>query len=155
MRPLTTLHVPGVQNAMTDIPSRSFGSVTKWHCKTDAELLHLFNSTFPLPEQACWTVYDPSSEITTRVLSVLRTKRIVMEEWRRLPRRGRNTTPIGAPSSHLWKWTLRYRLSPTTIGPDASAALRRSNEMASMVAENRSKLALPLERSQPLDRRSC
>ena len=99
--PLTTLHVPGVQNAMTDIPLRSLGSVKKWHCKTDAELLHLFNSTSPLPKQACWTVYSPSSEITTKVLSVLRTKRIVMKEWRRLPRRGRNTTPIGARSLHL------------------------------------------------------
>ena len=29
--PLTTLHIAGDQNSMTDIPSRSFGSEAKWH----------------------------------------------------------------------------------------------------------------------------
>ena len=47
--PITALHVPGKQNAMTDIPSRSFGSVPQWHCKTDTDLLTLFNAKFPLP----------------------------------------------------------------------------------------------------------
>ena len=153
--PLTTLHVPGVQNTMTDILSQSFGSVKKWHCKTDAEPLHLFNSTFPLPKQACWTVYNLSSEITTKVLSVLQTKRIVMEEWRRLPRQGRDTTPIGVCLSHLWEWTLHNRLPPTITGSDASVDSRRSSELASTVEENRSKLALSLARSRPLDKRFC
>ena len=71
--PLTPLHIRGIHNAMTDIPSRSFGSEKKWHCKTDAELLKLFNSSFPLPQQASWTVYRPSIEIFMKVLSVLRT----------------------------------------------------------------------------------
>jgi len=30
---LTPLHIAGVENAITDIPSRSFGSVNKWHRK--------------------------------------------------------------------------------------------------------------------------
>jgi hypothetical protein len=33
--PLTTLHIEGAQNAMTDIPSRSFGGIHKWFCATD------------------------------------------------------------------------------------------------------------------------
>lgn len=37
--PLTPLHIQGVQNPMTDIPSRSWGSKPKWHCKTDNDLL--------------------------------------------------------------------------------------------------------------------
>ena len=152
--PLTTLHVKGTENAMTDIPSRSWGSVPKWHCKTCDDLLHLFNKTFPLPEQASWTVYSPSKEITMRVLSVLRTKRIGMDEWRRLPKRGRNTTEIGVPLSHLWEWTLRYRLPPISTKCDASADLQRSSELASMVEENKSKLEQSLARSRPLARRS-
>eukprot|EP00956_Cyclotella_meneghiniana_P038214 scaffold150186_cov46-Cyclotella_meneghiniana.AAC.1 len=36
--PLSTLHIPGDKNAMTDIPSRSFGSVPKWKCESDTEL---------------------------------------------------------------------------------------------------------------------
>ena len=39
--PLTPLHIAGVDNAMTDIPSRSFGSEPKWHCKTHSDLLTL------------------------------------------------------------------------------------------------------------------
>ena len=41
--PLTPMHIAGVENAMTDIPSRSFGSEPKWHYKNDSDLLHLFN----------------------------------------------------------------------------------------------------------------
>ena len=80
--PLTQLHIAGVQNAMTDIPSRSFGSENKWHCKNDAELLNLFNSQFPLPNQASWSVYRPSKGIYMRVLSVLQMQVTSMDEWR-------------------------------------------------------------------------
>ena len=45
--PLATLHIAGVQNSITDIPSYLFGSNPQWHCKTDADLLKLFNQTFP------------------------------------------------------------------------------------------------------------
>ena len=31
--PLTTLHISGEENSMTDIPSRSFGSNIAWFCK--------------------------------------------------------------------------------------------------------------------------
>jgi hypothetical protein len=55
--PLTTLHIEGKKNAMTDIPSRSFGSVLKWFCRTDKDLLTLFNATFPFPDQNTWTVF--------------------------------------------------------------------------------------------------
>ncbi|KAL7449446.1 hypothetical protein ACHAXS_000201, partial [Conticribra weissflogii] len=30
--PLIPLHISGTSNQMTDIPSRSFDSVKKWHC---------------------------------------------------------------------------------------------------------------------------
>ncbi len=53
--PLIPLHIAGVDNAMTDIPSRSFGCEPKWHCRTDKQFLTLFNSTFPLPMQDSWT----------------------------------------------------------------------------------------------------
>jgi hypothetical protein len=40
--PITTLHIVGNQNQMTDIPSCSFGSKSKWHFKTDEGLLTFF-----------------------------------------------------------------------------------------------------------------
>ena len=40
---ITTLHIAGDQNSMTDIPSRSFGSEHKWHFKLEHDLLTFFN----------------------------------------------------------------------------------------------------------------
>lgn len=45
--PLHPLHIAGRDNAITDVPSRSFGSEPLWHCKSDAELLTLFNTFSP------------------------------------------------------------------------------------------------------------
>jgi len=47
--PITPLHIAGEENSMTDIPSRSFGSEPKWHCKSNTNLLILFNNLFPFP----------------------------------------------------------------------------------------------------------
>jgi hypothetical protein len=82
------LHIAGQENAMTDIPSRSFGSEKCWYCKNDDELLILFNATYPLPEQNCWTVFQISFAIRMRVISVLRMQAFGMAEWRRLPKLG-------------------------------------------------------------------
>jgi len=46
-----TAHLKGDHNAITDIPSRSFGSNPEGHFKTHAELLTFFNARFPLPQQ--------------------------------------------------------------------------------------------------------
>jgi len=151
--PLTTLHVPGKENAMTDIPSRSFGSEPKWHCKTDADLLDLFNKTFPLPQQNSWTVFSPSNDLCMKVLSVLRMKRMPMDEWRRLPKRGKHTGKIGNPLSHLWEWTLNYRVLPSNSGCGVSQDLQLSSERAIMVEVETSKLARSLALSRPLARR--
>jgi hypothetical protein len=93
--PLTPLYIPGKKNAMTDIPSRSFGSEAKRHCETDKELLTLFNSYFPLQNQSSWTVYRPSSGITSRIMSALQREVLKMGEWRRLPRPGKHIGEIG------------------------------------------------------------
>ena len=79
--PLATLHIPGKQNAMTDIPSRSFESEQKWHSKSEDDFLTLFNNSFPLPNQNSWTAYRPSNTLFTRALSVLLMQPITMEEW--------------------------------------------------------------------------
>jgi hypothetical protein len=48
---ITTLHIAGDQNSMTDIPSRSFGSEHKRHFKSEHDLLTFFNCNFTLPSQ--------------------------------------------------------------------------------------------------------
>jgi hypothetical protein len=69
---ITTLHIAGDQNSMTEIPSRLFGSEHKWHFNSEHDLLIFFNCHFMLPLQDSWTVCQPTSAIATRVICVLR-----------------------------------------------------------------------------------
>ncbi len=80
--PLTTLHIAWDQNTMTDIPSRSFGSEPNWHFKTEQDLLTFFNATFPLPHKNFWNVCQPTSKITMRMISILRTVPLTLDDWR-------------------------------------------------------------------------
>ena len=152
--PLTPLHIAGVQNAMTDIPSRSFGQPKKWHCETYTELLTLFSEKFPLPNQQCWTVYQVSSEISTRILSVLRMKHSTLEEWRRLPSHGKHIGDVGVPTSKLWEWTLSSRVPRSKNGSEACQDSQEWSELvASTVTEGRHELQRSVALSQPLERR--
>jgi len=152
--PLTALHIPGKQNAMTDIPSRSWGSNPKWHCKDDTDLLALFNTTFPLPSQASWTVFHPTNAICMKILSVLRMKAISMEEWRQPGKIGKHIGTIGVPTSHLWEWTLSYRTNPSSSDSEPSPDSQACRERDTMVRENKCRLEQSLARSRPLARRS-
>ena len=152
--PLTPIHIPGKQNSMTDIPSRSFGSVPEWHCRTDQELLTLFNSSFPLPGQESWTVFRLNSKLATRVISVLRMKPTTLEEWRRLPKIGAHIGRTGRPMSNLWEWTLTFRGSGTLTGSESSRDLRRECDKDATVGDAASRLARSVAHSRPLARRS-
>jgi hypothetical protein len=151
--PLTTLHIEGKKNAMTDIPSRSFGSEPKWFCKDNNALLTLFNDSFPLPGQKSWTVFQPSSAICMRVISVLRMTLTGMEEWRRLPSAGRHTGTIGQPTSDLFEWTLTYRESPTPRESESSLVLPLESDVEASMADEKLKLKQFRLRSRPLAKR--
>ena len=151
--PLTTLHISGVKNLITDVTSRSFGSEPNWHCQTDSQLLTLFNEKSPLPNQNSWTVFQPTNALFMRVCSVLRMKPSSLEEWRLLPKIGSHNTPIGVPLSDLWEWTLRFRKPPSTTESAASQDLQPSRDLATLVKENKSKVEQSLRQSQPLARR--
>ena len=152
--PITPCHIPGVENAMTDIPSRSFGSVPEWHCQTDEELLTLFNSRFPLPHQGSWTVFQITSRVCMRVTSVLRMKDIKLGEWWRLPRIGRHTGNIGAPMSHLWGWSLTYRRLDTSQESESLPVLQLECDEGAMEEGSGSRLRQSLAQLRPLARRS-
>ena len=150
--PLTPLHIAGKQTAMTDIPSRSFGGVAKWHCKDDTDLVTLFNKKFPLPSQASWTAFHLTKEICTKLLSVLRMEDTTMEEWTQPGAIGRHIGTIGVPTSHLWEWTLSYRIPHFENRSAASRDSQACRERDTLVAANKSKLAQSLARSRPLGR---
>jgi hypothetical protein len=79
--PLTPQHIKGSKNTITDIPSRSFSSVPQWHFKSNKDLQTFFNSCFPLPNQTSWNVFQLHSNVAMRVISLLRTKHSLLDEW--------------------------------------------------------------------------
>lgn len=152
--PLTPFHVAGCENAMADIPSRSWGSEPQWTCKTDNQLLTLFNLKFPLPTQMSWSVYRPSFAICMRVISVLRMRAFSMEEWRRLPEIGTYIGAIGPRTPRLWEWTLTFRRSPSKIPSVSSPGLPPESAAGTTVEDTKSLLAQSVKLSRPLARRS-
>jgi hypothetical protein len=151
--PLTPLHIPGDRNRMTDLPSRSFGSERKWYCKTDNDLLTLFNREFPLPDQRSWTVFRISNEVFTKVLSVLWMQHTEMDAWRRLPVIGRFVGDIGEPTANLWEWTLTYRVTHMKKNADTSWDSQEPSALDAMVADAKSGVEQRLRLSRPLARR--
>ncbi|KAL3793071.1 hypothetical protein HJC23_003079 [Cyclotella cryptica] len=87
--PLTTLHIAGQSNAMTDVPSRSFGSEAKWHCSSDTAFLTLYNSLFPLPNQNSWNLFRLScaaSFYSGRVATSTKSRESHWARWETLVR---------------------------------------------------------------------
>ena len=151
--PLTPFHIRGIHNAMTDIPSRSWGSNPAWKCESSHDLLNMFNSRFPLPNQASWTVYQVNSKVYMRVISALRHKHLTLAEWRRLPRHGRSIGPIGPAMSNLWEWTLSYRTNRIKTASSPSLDSPPASERGPTATESKSELVQCLRRSRPLARR--
>ncbi len=107
--PLTPMHIEGKCNAIADIPSRLFESNPLWKCKTDSDLLTLFNSMFHLPNQQSWTIFCLNCKLVTRVTSALQMKPFKMDDWRQLPKVGRHVGNIaGVHTSPLWEWIHTY-----------------------------------------------
>jgi hypothetical protein len=152
--PITPIHIPGIKNALTDIPSRSFGSVPEWHCNSHNDLLTLFNSKFPLPSQASWTVFQFESGVITHVISALQMKGITLGEWQRLPTIGRHIGQIGPSMSDLWDWTLTHRGCSTRPKCVSSQGSPPESDKVSTAGASASRLEQSLALSRPLDRRS-
>ncbi len=151
--PITTLHIAGDQNLMTDIPSRLFGSEPKWHFKLENKSLTFFNCNFPLPKQNLRTVCQPTSAIAMQVISVLWTQPFTLEDWRRLPAAGKNIGPTGKNMSRLWEWTLISRI-PTSLNESNSfLALQQGSALATLVTDIKSKVAQSVAQLRPLARR--
>jgi hypothetical protein len=151
--PITTLHIAGDQNSMTDIPSRLFRSEHKWHFKSEHDLLTFFNCNFTLPSQNSWTVCQPTSAIAMRVISVLRMTPFTLDDWRRLPAAGKNIGITGKSTRRLWEWTLTFRVPTSKSGSDSYPGSQQESEQAIMATENKSKIAQSVARLRPLGRR--
>ncbi len=151
--PLTPFHIKGDAKALTDIPSRSFGSVPSWHFQTNDDLQKKINSTFPLHEQNSWTVFQLHPDVAMKVIFILRMQDFLLDMWRQLPKIGKITGPIGKDMSHLWDLTLTYRtrhsLGESELLPDFLQELKKKP----LVKDAKSKLAQSLAMSRLLARR--
>jgi hypothetical protein len=154
--PLTPQHIKGDHNSITDIPSRSFGSNPAWHFKTHDELLTFFNARFQLPQQTSWTVFQLSNRLSTKVISLLLTKRFDLAEWRRLPPIGKHIGITGSPIANLWEWTLTWRMQPPLTWSESGSSqdLQHESEVVSMVEDAKSRLTQHAALSRPLVRPS-
>jgi hypothetical protein len=149
---LTPMHIPEHQNTIADVPSCSFGSHPAWHCATDSNLLTLFNSMFPLPNQHSWMVFCPNYEVAMHVILALRMQSFGLDGWRQLPKVGKHVGKIGVPASGLWEWIHTCNTPLSKPASDASQALLPAQEQVSMAGDKRYKVALSLAQSQPLAR---
>jgi hypothetical protein len=142
--PITPLHIAGEENSMTDIPSRSFGSKPKWHCRSNTDLLTLFNNLFPIPSQNSWTVFQVSYAVGMQVTSVLQMRDFTLDEWPQLPKVRKHVGPVSQPMLYLWEWTLSYRTPRSLSESTSSQVLQDASEQATTVKENRFKLEASL-----------
>jgi hypothetical protein len=129
---------------MTDIPSRSFESVPRWHFTTEQQLLTFFNDNFPLPQQKLWMVYRPSIELGMCMIFVLRMRHSTLT--------GNHVGRIGLPMLQLWEWTLCYRESPSEQKADSSQDSLRESGRDTMDERPQSTLKQYVQLSRPLDR---
>jgi hypothetical protein len=142
----------GKENAITDIPSCSFGTEPKWHFKSNTELCTFFNSHFRLPNQTSWNVLQIQSDVTMRVISILQTKHFLLDKWRQLPKLGSITGPIGPNMSHLWDLTLTYRTHHLHGKSEHSQDLPPEHDKKHTARDAKSNLAQSLAMSRPLVR---
>ena len=138
LSPLTPLRIQGKKYSMTDIPSRSFGINPAWFFKTDSDLCNFFNKIFPLPNQASWTVFSPSSAVIMKVISILQMEHFEMGKWLQLKNSGKHVGKIGTTLSNLWEWIIGYRIPRTSKEFDASQASQLVHSQAILVEANRS-----------------
>ena len=152
--PLTTLHIAGDQNTMTDIPLRSFGSKPKWHFKNEHDLLTFFNSLFLLPNKNSWSMCQPTSKIAMRVISILRIVPFNLEDWRRLPAVAKSIGTVGKPTQGLWEWTHIFRTQTSQRKCEHSLGSWHASAQDTMGKESRSKIAQSVAHLWPLARQS-
>ncbi|MEM7495148.1 MAG: hypothetical protein AAF471_03235 [Myxococcota bacterium] len=102
--PFHTLSIAGVDNAIADIPSRSFrqrtagGKVFDW---SSTKLISHFDAVFPLPQTRSWLEFQMNENLRSRVYSELRPHASNRVSWRRITRTGSVIGAYGPSSS----WT--------------------------------------------------
>jgi hypothetical protein len=97
-------HISGIFNNMADIASRKHNTDRK-HFLTD------FSTGFPPPQDACWTLFQFSDKVTSKIYSKLLNQQSTLESWRRLSTKGHTFGQLGDASSI----SILVGLTPTLV----------------------------------------
>jgi hypothetical protein len=116
---ITPLSIAGEDNDMADIISRAFKNGKYFEAEHD--LFTYFNSHFPLPQNASWQECRIPNKWISRVIACLRGEQLPMAWLQRLPKTGKNTGIIGAPTP-----------PHATSAPSSTTSPPPSNETSSL-----------------------
>ena len=92
---LVPMRIAGKDNAMADITSRAFNEGKFFHAHN--KLTQYFDSKFPLPQQASWTVFQLTKKMLLPVISCLLGEQSPMESLTRQPNPIKNIGSTGVP----------------------------------------------------------
>ena len=124
---------------MADVASRSFGYRAEWLCKSNDELLTLFNNKFPLPTQSSWQCFQLSSAVVTKVIGAVQMKPFDPREWKQLPKLGTSISRPGASTCSLMELTRFWESQQRTPnGSITSQPLERWSGRENWAAETKS-----------------
>jgi hypothetical protein len=118
---LTTVHVPGVENVMSDIascPSKAQTLFCPLSLLSNTNFLSLFDTAFPLPNTQAWTLAMVPQWLKSNVFEMLRGKQLELRQWTgpsanptgQCGRRTAISFPKPATSWQVLAWTNSSRL---------------------------------------------
>ena len=112
--PLAPLTIAGANNKMADLASRSFKRGGRGNFQlTNHEFLTKFNASFPLTQDASWSLHHLNTRICSLVFAELRLEQQPMGSWLRLPKPEQNSGRSGHDSSPILdSMTLSSKISP-------------------------------------------
>ena len=154
--PLAPWNIAGANNNMADLASRSFKRGGKGNYDlTDSEFLTKFNHSFPLTQNASWSMHTLNSKISSLVCAELRLERQPMGSWLRLPKPATSTGKTGPGSSPtLDSATPSSMLSPNLNSSPSSSVLPIGYALDTPDEKIASALSEFRKRWQPLPRPS-
>ncbi len=149
-----TEHYSGEYNGMADCTSRSFKDGTAFSLNNKS-LTDFFNEKFPLPQSESWRELVLPPELTSRVISCVRSETFNVGSLLRLPRIDKNTGNTGA---HMYETliatTPSFKLRPKLKTSSWRSGLLNGSGQEVMASEIKSKFQPSVSRWRPSARPS-
>ena len=134
--PITPLSIPGVDNKMADLPSRSFHKGGPGNFDLDdSEFLTMFNSDFPLTQNASWLMLGLKTKLSSLVCTLLLSKPVPAGSWLRPTKSGCVIGRTGSPTASGTTWTPFSKEQMLQLNSGCSSPMPSSYETGMLVEE--------------------